>query len=85
MHRQIFNHLVELFPSPSGEVVINGDGKAVNSHGYTNGAQGGTGSDYFSLCFMEHIPEDVDLVLIELGEFHSFGSNSNEIAINDEP
>lgn len=27
-----------------------------------------TGSDYFSLCFKEHIPEDVDLVVIELGE-----------------
>jgi hypothetical protein len=27
-----------------------------------------TGSDYFSLCLQEHIPEDVDLVIIELGE-----------------
>ena len=27
-----------------------------------------TGTDYFSMCFAEHIPEDVDLVLLELGE-----------------
>lgn len=26
------------------------------------------GTDYFSMCFLEHLPEDVDLVLIELGE-----------------
>lgn len=38
--------------------------KGVNS--MINGAQGATGSDYFSYCFGEHIPEDVDLVVIEL-------------------
>jgi hypothetical protein len=27
-----------------------------------------TGSLYFSTCFAEHIPEDVDLVIIELGK-----------------
>ncbi|KAF8511952.1 hypothetical protein BU17DRAFT_54299 [Hysterangium stoloniferum] len=31
-----------------------------------NGAVAATGSDYFSMCFGEHIPEDVDLVLVEL-------------------
>lgn len=31
-----------------------------------NGAQGATGSDYFSFCYAEHIPEDVDLVMVEL-------------------
>lgn len=87
MHRIVFDHLVDLFPNPSsGPVVEDGDGKAVGSHGYTNGAQGGTGalqlpstestlmavegSDYFSLCFAEHIPKDVDLVLVELGDYY---------------
>ena len=28
-----------------------------------------TGSEYFATCFAEHIPEDVDLVTVELGEF----------------
>lgn len=37
--------------------------KGVNS--MINGAQGATGSGYFAYCFAEHIPEDVDLVIIE--------------------
>ena len=32
-----------------------------------NGAQGGVGSDYFAGCWKEHIPEDSDLVLVDLG------------------
>lgn len=32
-----------------------------------NGAAPATGSDYFSFCFALHIPEDVDLVIVELG------------------
>lgn len=31
-----------------------------------NGAVPATGTDYFSMCFQVHIPEDVDLVIIEL-------------------
>ncbi|WOO81154.1 uncharacterized protein LOC62_03G004686 [Vanrija pseudolonga] len=31
-----------------------------------NGAQPATGSDYFSFCFPLHIPEETDLVIIEL-------------------
>lgn len=31
-----------------------------------NGAVPATGSDYYSMCFKEHIPEDVDIVIIEL-------------------
>ncbi|BEJ13252.1 hypothetical protein CspHIS471_0304260 [Cutaneotrichosporon sp. HIS471] len=32
-----------------------------------NGASPATGSDYFSYCFALHIPDDVDLVIVELG------------------
>ena len=35
---------------------------------YGNGG-GSKGSEYFATCFAEHIPEDVDLVMIELGVF----------------
>lgn len=31
-----------------------------------NGAVPATGSDYYSMCFGEHIPDDVDIVIIEL-------------------
>lgn len=31
-----------------------------------NGATPATGSDYYSFCFPLHIPEDVDLVFVEL-------------------
>ncbi|KAL7419642.1 hypothetical protein Q5752_005555 [Cryptotrichosporon argae] len=34
---------------------------------FINGAQGGVGSGYFGWCFKEHIPEDSDLILVELG------------------
>lgn len=32
----------------------------------TNGAVPATGSDYYSMCFGEHIDDDVDLVVVEL-------------------
>ena len=34
---------------------------------FINGAQGGVGSDYFAGCWKEHLGEDVDLVIVELG------------------
>lgn len=37
--------------------------KGVNS--MINGAQGASGSSYFAYCFGEHIPEDVDLIIVE--------------------
>src|SRR5689334_865046 len=45
------------------------------------------GTDYFSLCFQEHISEDVDLVIIEQGELVSCAvswRDANDAAINDE-
>ena len=31
-----------------------------------NGAVPATGSDYFAMCFGEHIDKDVDLVILEI-------------------
>lgn len=45
---------------------FSGRSQGVNS--LINGASAGTGSDYFGYCFAEHIPEDVDIIVIELGE-----------------
>jgi hypothetical protein len=48
-------------------------GRELGVNSFVNGAQGATGSDYFAYCFAEHVPEDVDLVLVELGRsFTSF-------------
>lgn len=33
----------------------------------SNGAVPSTGSNYFSMCFLEHIDADADLVVLELG------------------
>lgn len=44
------------------------NGKELGVNSMVNGAVGGTGSGYFGYCFGEHIPEDVDLIVIELGE-----------------
>ncbi|WWD20499.1 hypothetical protein CI109_104975 [Kwoniella shandongensis] len=65
LNRIVFDHLDSLFPSSKG-IVTGKSGKAEGKNSFINGAQGGMGTDYFSLCFNEHIPEDVDLVLIEL-------------------
>lgn len=41
-------------------------GASLGVNSLINGAQGATGSNYFSYCFGEQIPEDVDLVVLEL-------------------
>ncbi|WWD16677.1 hypothetical protein CI109_101107 [Kwoniella shandongensis] len=53
LHVMIFDWLNEQFPHPDNRFV--------------NGAQGGVGAGYFGWCFKEHIPEDSDLILLELG------------------
>ncbi|ODN94804.1 hypothetical protein L198_04951 [Cryptococcus wingfieldii CBS 7118] len=63
LHRRIFDHLNELFPAKGG-VSIGRYEEGKNS--FVSGALGGTGSDYFSYCFHEHIPQETDLVFLEL-------------------
>ncbi|KAJ9091210.1 hypothetical protein QFC19_009206 [Naganishia cerealis] len=53
MHRQIFDWIQRKFPH--------------KDHKFVNGAIPASGSNYFATCFAEHIPEDADLILIELG------------------
>lgn len=43
-------------------------GKKDGKNTLVNGAQGGTGSGYFAYCWGEHLEQDVDLFVIELGE-----------------
>ncbi|ODN75047.1 hypothetical protein L202_06267 [Cryptococcus amylolentus CBS 6039] len=65
LNRIVFDRLNYLFPAPNG-VVNDKSGREEGKNSYTNGAQGGVGSDYFSLCYGEHIPEDVDVVFVDL-------------------
>lgn len=67
MHRIVFDWMDKQFPGEQ-PAVLRDSGKPVGANGFMNGAQGGIGSDYFSMCFSEHISEDIDLVLVELGE-----------------
>ncbi|KAJ9106092.1 hypothetical protein QFC21_001232 [Naganishia friedmannii] len=53
MHRQVYDWIQRKFPN--------------KDHKFANGAIPASGSNYFATCFAEHIPEDADLVLIELG------------------
>ncbi|GHJ84941.1 hypothetical protein NliqN6_1343 [Naganishia liquefaciens] len=53
MHRQIFDWIATKWPHPE--------------HRFSNGAIPASGSLYFATCFAEHMDEDVDLVMIELG------------------
>ncbi|KAL1406640.1 hypothetical protein Q8F55_008346 [Vanrija albida] len=68
-HRRIFDHLDAKFPGKDQPFIsepTTESKKDEGRNGFVNGAQGGTGSDYFSMCFQEHIPTDVDLVIVEL-------------------
>ncbi|WVO17581.1 hypothetical protein L204_105278 [Cryptococcus depauperatus] len=65
LNRLVFDRLNTLFPAPNG-VKVGDSGRTENMNSFINGAQGGVGTDYFSLCYGEHLPEDMDLVLIEL-------------------
>lgn len=58
LHRQVFSFLNATFPA---------DEPHASPNLFVNGAQGGVGSDYFAGCWKEHIPEDSDLVIVELG------------------
>jgi len=54
----------------------------------TNGAVPATGSDYFAMCFAEHIDKDVDLVILEIAindqryvvRLRTFQSPSNHLS-----
>ncbi|KJE01198.1 hypothetical protein I311_05168 [Cryptococcus gattii NT-10] len=65
LNRIVFDHLNNLFPAPNG-VKVGDSGRKEGMNSYINGAVGGVGTDYFSLCYGEHLPEDMDLVFIEL-------------------
>lgn len=75
LNRILFDHLNKLWPAPNGWIK-NESGRKENKNSYINGAQGGTGAfavcvwlmtgtGYFSRCFGEHLPEDMDIVVIE--------------------
>ncbi|OXG45645.1 hypothetical protein C359_00332 [Cryptococcus neoformans Bt120] len=65
LNRIVFDRLNSLFPAPNG-VKVGESGRKENMNSYISGAVGGVGTDYFSLCYGEHLPDDMDLVLIEL-------------------
>ncbi|KAK6903777.1 hypothetical protein I203_107283 [Kwoniella mangroviensis CBS 8507] len=52
--------------------------KARQGQGFTVGALGGSGSDYFAMCFGHHIPEDVDLVLVDMAINDGFSEKGAE-------
>lgn len=68
MHRQIFDYLNKKFPG-KGEPAIEPETslKSEGRNGFFNGAQGGVGGDYFSMCFKEHFPADTDFLFVETG------------------
>ncbi|EJD40558.1 hypothetical protein AURDEDRAFT_115833 [Auricularia subglabra TFB-10046 SS5] len=57
-HRQIFDWWNETFPHPDNV--------------YVDGSVGARGSNYFKFCHIEHLPQDADLIILEL-------------SINDDP
>lgn len=73
MHKVFFNHLNGLFPQPGGMVESMSASKRNGSgdvNVFFNGAQPARGSDYYALCMSLHLPQDVDLVVVELGEHY---------------
>lgn len=66
MHVILFNHLNQLFPQPDGSVME--DSPSATQNHFFNGAQFGKSSEYFVMCSQIHLPEDVDLIVVELCE-----------------
>ncbi|KAL7419165.1 hypothetical protein Q5752_006001 [Cryptotrichosporon argae] len=57
-------------------VVLGASGKGEGKHAFVNGALPATGSNYYSTCFGEHVPDDVDLVLLEMAINDGWNSES---------
>lgn len=64
LHWRIYNWITEQYPHPD--------------HKFVNGAVAGSGTDYFSACFGEHIPEDSDLVILEFAINDQRGTNAQD-------
>ncbi|OCF32112.1 hypothetical protein I316_06268 [Kwoniella heveanensis BCC8398] len=82
MHRVVFDHLDALFPAKNGRQ-IGREGTKRGANTFVNGAVPAIGSDYFAMCFGHHIPEQVDLVLVDMGERSSLerGAESYEMLL----
>lgn len=61
------NQDLSALPHGVGSRAYGFSGRKMGVNSLINGASPGTGSDYFGYCFLEHIPEDVDVIVIELG------------------
>ncbi|TXT13322.1 hypothetical protein VHUM_00689 [Vanrija humicola] len=68
MHVQVFEYLNKKFPGKGAPAIEPETSlKAEGRNSFFNGAQGGVGGDYFSMCFKEHFPLDTDLLFVETG------------------
>ncbi|GMK54500.1 hypothetical protein CspeluHIS016_0110860 [Cutaneotrichosporon spelunceum] len=63
MHVRLFNYLDRRFPQPGGKVMTHTG--AADENSLVNGALGGRGTEYFAMCSELHLPEDIDLVVLE--------------------
>ncbi|OCF76893.1 hypothetical protein I204_02601 [Kwoniella mangroviensis CBS 8886] len=77
MHRIVFDYLDKLFPAKNGRQ-IGGDNTKRGANRFVNGAVPAIGSDYFAMCFGHHIPEDVDLVLVDMAINDGFSEKGAE-------
>lgn len=69
MHVRLFNYLDSLFPQSGGSVMERTGSEVENS--FVNSAQFGKGTEYFVMCSEVHLPEDLDLIVVEFGEWPS--------------
>lgn len=66
MHVRLFNYLNKRFPQ-SGDSVMERTG-GHNENSLVNSAQFGKGTEYFAMCSQVHLPEELDLIVVEFGE-----------------
>lgn len=71
MHVRLFNFLNKRFPQSGGGVMQRTG--AENENSFVNAAQFGKGTEYFAMCSQVHLPEDLDLVIVEFGECRERG------------
>ncbi|BEI81290.1 hypothetical protein CcaverHIS002_0204500 [Cutaneotrichosporon cavernicola] len=76
MHTVLFNYLDSRFPQPGGKVMER-TGEA-DQNSLVNGALGGRGTEYFAMCSDLHLPEDLDLLVLEFAVNDQYQLESTE-------
>ncbi|KLT40834.1 hypothetical protein CC85DRAFT_141454 [Cutaneotrichosporon oleaginosum] len=75
MHVQLFNYLDARFPQRGKVMEATGGG---DENSFVNGAKFGRGTEYFTMCSDVHLPEELDLVVVEFAVNDQYNLEATE-------